>query len=143
VVTGAGLGFVMAVASSAVMGNVPVRRAGMASSIEEVSYEFGSLTAVALLGSLLTAIYSSTIQLPATVSQSARESIDRALELARLGEGGQVNQELIAAASTAYDGGYSTVMVVVAIALAVGAIVTSVLLRRHGPGSALNGAAVH
>jgi DHA2 family multidrug resistance protein-like MFS transporter len=136
IVTGAGLGFVMAVASSAVMGNVPVRRAGMASSIEEVSYEFGSLTAVALLGSLLTAIYSSTIQLPATASQSARESIDKALSLA--GEGGRANDELIAAASTAYDGGYSTVMIVVAIALAVGAIATSVLLRKHGPGSALS-----
>jgi DHA2 family multidrug resistance protein-like MFS transporter len=141
VVTGAGLGFVMAVASSAVMGNVPVRRAGMASSIEEVSYEFGSLTAVALLGSLATAIYSATVQLPATVSESARESIDKALVLAT--EGGQTNQELVAAASTAYDGGYFTVMIVVVIALVIGAIATSVLLRRHGPGSDLSSPVAH
>ncbi|MFI5936836.1 MFS transporter [Actinoplanes sp. NPDC051494] len=53
VLTGMGLGAVMAVASSAILGNVPARRAGMASSVEEVSYEFGSLVAVALLGSLL------------------------------------------------------------------------------------------
>jgi DHA2 family multidrug resistance protein-like MFS transporter len=140
-VTGAGLGFVMAVASSAVMGNVPVRRAGMASSIEEVSYEFGSLTAVALLGSLATAIYSATVQLPAAVSESARESIDKALVLAT--EDGQTNQELVAAASTAYDGGYFTVMIVVVIALLVGATATSVLLRRHGPGSALSSPVAH
>ncbi|GLY00447.1 MULTISPECIES: MFS transporter [Actinoplanes] len=51
--TGAGLGAAMSVASMAIMGNVPAGRAGMASSVQEVSYEFGSLTAVALLGSLL------------------------------------------------------------------------------------------
>lgn len=56
VVTGAGLGLPMSVASSAIIGNAPAHRAGMASSVEEVSYEFGSLTAVALLGSLLTGI---------------------------------------------------------------------------------------
>ncbi len=49
IVTGAGLGAAMSVASSAIMGNVPARRAGMASSVEEVSYEFGGLIAVALL----------------------------------------------------------------------------------------------
>lgn len=53
VLNGAGLGAVMAVASSAIVGNVPPAQAGMASSVEEVSYEFGSLIAVALLGSLL------------------------------------------------------------------------------------------
>jgi MFS family permease len=52
VVTGAGLGLPMSVASSAIVGNVPAHRAGMASSVEEVSYELGNLTAVALLGSL-------------------------------------------------------------------------------------------
>ena len=41
----------MAVASSAIMAMCR-RQAGMASSVEEVSYEFGSLIAVALLGSL-------------------------------------------------------------------------------------------
>ncbi|MBN6042159.1 MFS transporter [Amycolatopsis sp. 195334CR] len=60
VLTGAGLGLPMAVASSAIIGNAPAHRAGMASSVEEVSYEFGSLTAVALLGSLLTGITASS-----------------------------------------------------------------------------------
>ncbi len=34
-VTGAGLGAAMSVASTAIVGNVPVRRAGMAASLEE------------------------------------------------------------------------------------------------------------
>ena len=63
-VTGAGLGAAMSVASTAIIGNVPVRRAGMAASLEEVSYEFGSLIAVSVLGSLLTAIYTASVVLP-------------------------------------------------------------------------------
>ncbi len=87
IVTGAGLGAAMSVASSAIMGNVPARRAGMASSVEEVSYEFGGLIAVALLGSLLTAVYSATVDLPAGVPERARDSLDSALALVSGGPG--------------------------------------------------------
>ncbi|MCQ1580623.1 MFS transporter [Streptomyces parvus] len=141
IITGSGLGAAMSVASSAIMGNVPARRAGMASSVEEVSYEFGGLIAVALLGSLLTAVYSATIDLPAGVSDRARDSLDSALALA--GEGAGAHTALIRAASEAFDGAYLAVMVVVAAALTVGALVTGILLRRHGPGSALSGPAHH
>lgn len=134
-IAGAGLGAAMSVASSAIMGNVPARRAGMASSIEEVSYEFGSLIAVALLGSLLTAVYSTTIDLPAGVPDGARDSLDAALAL------GKDNPSLITAASNAFDSAYFVVMVVVTAVMAVGAIATGLLLRRHGPGSALTAAA--
>lgn len=57
--TGAGLGFVFGVASSMVLSSAPRERAGMASSVEEVSYELGSLTAVALLGSLFASVTAS------------------------------------------------------------------------------------
>lgn len=141
IITGGGLGAAMSVASSAIMGNVPARRAGMASSVEEVSYEFGSLVAVALLGSLLTAVYSATIELPTGVSERARDSLDSALALA--GEGAETNSALVTAASEAFDGAYLAVMIVVAAVLAVGALATGVLLRRHGPGSALSGPVHH
>ncbi|MCL7379761.1 MFS transporter [Streptomyces sp. 35G-GA-8] len=131
-ITGAGLGSAMSVASSAIMGNVPARRAGMASSVEEVSYEFGSLIAVALLGSLLTAVYSATINLPAGVPDRARDSLDAALALA-----GKNTPSLVTAASDAFDSAYFAVMVVVTAVMAIGAIATGLLLRRHGPGSAL------
>lgn len=55
VLVGAGLGSVMALASATIINNAPAERAGMASSIEEVSYEMGSLSAVAVLGSVLAA----------------------------------------------------------------------------------------
>ncbi|MDK8450050.1 MFS transporter [Corynebacterium mastitidis] len=50
--TGAGSGAVMSVSSVAIIGSAPRERAGMASGVEEVSYEFGSLLSVAVLGSL-------------------------------------------------------------------------------------------
>ncbi|MGQ4449602.1 MFS transporter [Streptomyces griseus] len=141
IITGGGLGAAMSVASSAIMGNVPASRAGMASSVEEVSYEFGGLVAVALLGSLLTAVYSATIDLPAGVPDRARDSLDSALALAD--EGARTNIPLVTAASEAFDGAYLAVMIVVAAALAIGTLATGLLLRRHGPGSALTGPAQH
>lgn len=104
---GAGVGAAMAVASTAIIGNVPVRRAGMASSIEEVSYEFGSLTAVAILGSIVAAIYYPVVE----------------------------SEGSLAAQATAYDSAFLLVMIVVAAVLAAGAIATGVLLRNYGPGS--------
>lgn len=136
-ITGAGLGAAMSVASSAIIGNVPARRAGMASSVEEVSYEFGSLIAVALLGSLLAAVYTSTVDLPAGVPDSARDSLDSTLALAGN------DPTLITAASNAFDGAYFTVMIVVTAVIAVGAVTTGLLLRHHGPGSALSAPTHH
>lgn len=133
VVTGMGLGAAMAVASSAIIGNVPVSRAGMASSVEEVSYEFGNLTAVALLGSLVTAVFTSRIEIPEGADPAARESIDSALAAAERSP--VVGDELTRAAGHAYDAGYTAVMIVVAATLALAAAGTGVLLRRHGPGS--------
>ena len=133
VVIGMGLGAVMSVASTAIIGNVPASRAGMAASVEEVSYEFGNLTAVALLGSLVTAVFTSTVRLPAGVDGTASDSIDRALAVAN--ETPAARDALIAAAGEAYDAGYVIVLIVVATALMLGTVVTGVLLRRHGPGS--------
>jgi DHA2 family multidrug resistance protein-like MFS transporter len=139
--TGFGLGAVMSVASSAVVGNAPARRAGMASSIEEVSYEFGSLLAVALLGSLLTALYSGGVDLPAGVSDSARDSMVQALSVAS--DAGTAQSALLAAASAAFDRSSLIVMSIIAAILVLGALVTSCLLRRHGPGSSAFSGATH
>lgn len=49
---GTGIGVLITVASSTIISNVSADRAGMASGVEEVSYEFGSLISVTLLGSI-------------------------------------------------------------------------------------------
>ena len=51
-IAGTGIGVLITVASSTIITNVAPERAGMASGVEEVSYEFGSLLSVTVLGSL-------------------------------------------------------------------------------------------
>ena len=75
---GVGLGIVMVAASAAIISGAPPQRAGMASSIESVSYELGSLAGVTVLGTILTAIYTTTSHLPATAPAQAAGSIDQA-----------------------------------------------------------------
>ncbi|MGO2113309.1 MAG: MFS transporter [Pseudoclavibacter sp.] len=129
VVTGLGLGGVFAVASTAMIGNAPTSRAGMAAAVEEVSYEFGGLIAVALLGSLVTFVYSATVQLPDGTPEVARESISDALAVA----GG--DPAVVAAAGAAYDTAFAWVLAAVVAVLLAATIATAVLLRRYGPGT--------
>lgn len=133
IVTGAGLGLVMGVASTAIVGNVPSRRAGMASSVEEVSFELGGLIAVAVLGSVVSAIFSASIVLPAGVGAGASESLAAAMTAAaQLGPAGSA---LASAAATAYDLGFLVVTLIVAALALAATIVTGILLRRFTPGT--------
>lgn len=78
---GLGLGATISVASSAIVESAPPHRAGMASSVEEVAYEFGALLSIALLGSLLTGLYTVFVQLPPGVDATAARSISAALDI--------------------------------------------------------------
>ncbi len=131
-IMGLGLGASIAVTSTAIMGNTPAARAGTAASVEEISFEFGALLAVALLGSLLAAGYSYGLILPVGAPDAARSSLTEALSLAA--EGPQGNA-LRAAAVAAFDRSYVVVMYVVAGIFTLGALVTGLLLRGYGPGS--------
>ena len=123
--TGVGMGAAISVASTAILNNVPAHRAGMASSVEEVSYEFGGLLAVALLGSLGAALYGAFLPDGADMPTAAREGFVQALHLAR--EGGQ--GAWFAQAAAAYDRGYQIVLLVIMAVLAAGAAVLARLLR--------------
>ena len=50
---GVSAGAIMSVSSIAIIGAAPLHRSGMAAGVEEVSYEFGTLLAVAITGSLM------------------------------------------------------------------------------------------
>lgn len=129
---GAGLGCVMAVASTAIIGSAPVHRAGMAASVEEVAYEFGNLIAVAFLGSILGAVYTATVVLPDGIPESARDSMVAALVVAETLPAGEA---LVEAASAAFDRGFRIVMALIIAVLAVAAAATAILLRpRRTPG---------
>lgn len=124
---GAGLGAAMSVASIAIVGNAPVHRAGMASSVEEVSYEFGSLTAVALLGSALTFVSSASFA-SAGSPDVAEKGVSGLLT------SGDASAATLESARAAFDGGYLTAMIGASIIVAAGTVVTARLLRSR-PGT--------
>lgn len=124
-ITGFGMGSAISVASTAILNNVPAHRAGMASSVEEVSYEFGGLLAVAMLGSLSAAMYSAFLPVSADMPALAREGFTQALHAAR--ESGQ--GEWFALTAAAYDRGYQIVLLVITAVLAMGATILARLLR--------------
>ncbi len=156
---GLGLGATISVASTAIIESAPVHRAGMASSVEEVSYEFGALLAIALLGSLLNGLYPVFMQLPGGAEDGAhagaRESIAAAVAMVEQRTGVSVSgldpaagstasmslielaqgatdagvARLAGAAITALDHAYLSVMAVIVAGLALGALLTARLLR--------------
>lgn len=81
VLFGAGLGGAMTSASTAVMMNAPKESAGMAASIEEVSYELGGVLGVTILGSVMGAVYTTSLEVPPAlqVPSTAYDSLDEAL----------------------------------------------------------------
>lgn len=102
-VMGAGIGAAMTAASSAIMLNAPARRAGMAASIEEVSYELGGAMGIALLGSLLAGIYSATLGAMAGATDPlAVDSLDGALMVAATLPGPDAAR-LVVVATAAFD----------------------------------------
>lgn len=78
---GLGAGGAMAVASAAIMINAPDDKAGMAGSIESISYELGGTLGVAVMGSIMATIYTQSFAIPAatTLPQSALESFEHLL----------------------------------------------------------------
>ncbi|MFE9243345.1 MFS transporter [Nocardiopsis sp. NPDC006938] len=128
-VIGAGTAAAMTAASAAIVGNAPAHRAGMAASVEEVSYELGSLSGVAVLGSLMAAVYTRTVVLPAGAPPWAAEGMDEARAAAgELDSGGSA--ELLDAAARAFDNGYLATLVIAAGVL----LVSAVFALLHGRG---------
>lgn len=114
-IVGAGLGSAMTAASNSIMANAPVEKAGMAASFEEVSFELGGAIGVAILGSMLTASYTSNLVLPegVDVSQEARESLASTL---RAGESttSETAQAIEVLAKQAFNQSFETILLITA-----------------------------
>jgi DHA2 family multidrug resistance protein-like MFS transporter len=95
-------------------------RAGMAASIEEVSYELGGALGVTLMGSILSGVYAHTLAVPVGLPQSdlARDSLDQALIVAD-GLSSDLGMALTRLAKTAFDTGYAAVIATAALMLLV------------------------
>jgi DHA2 family multidrug resistance protein-like MFS transporter len=106
----AGLAPMGALTTDLVMSDVPPERAGAASGISETSFEFGAALGIAVLGSIVGAIYRaqmSAVHLPelsSEVTRAARETLGAAMEIASSIEG-EARSVLESAARDAFTHG--------------------------------------
>ncbi|WP_111727742.1 MFS transporter [Corynebacterium ulcerans] len=109
---GFGAGLTMSVSSTAIIGSAPARRSGMASAMEEVSYEFGTLLSVAMVGSLFSFFYARSA--PEVIAQNFEQGLS--------------HPTLADAARAAIDTSYISVLVIIAITACIACAITAYLL---------------
>ncbi|MFU0504824.1 MFS transporter [Pseudaminobacter sp. NGMCC 1.201702] len=136
-ILGFGIGAAMTAASSAIMFNAPADRAGMAASIEEVSYELGGAIGIAVLGSLMSAVYRTSFVLPngLAVAESAQDSIDEAL-LATEALTPEAASMLVHLAQGAFDSAFNVVLAAAAALLLATAVLIALLAGPNQPARA-------
>jgi EmrB/QacA subfamily drug resistance transporter len=107
-IMGAGMGLVMAPASTTIMTTVPARQAGAGSAINDTIREVGGALGIAIIGSLAAAVYRSrlapvlvTAHAPGPVAHLATSSIAAADSIGRH-VGGLQGSELVGAAHSAF-----------------------------------------
>ncbi|MFE0017689.1 MFS transporter [Mesorhizobium sp. NPDC059054] len=123
---GFGFGAAMTAASSVIMLSAPEERAGMAASIEEVSFELGGALGIAFLGSLMSALYTHALVLPQGIATQAGDSLDEALLVAEKLAPAQA-EALTALAGAAFDHAFFGVIAAAATLLI---LVSLVIWRR-------------
>ncbi|QRV02434.1 MFS transporter [Arcanobacterium phocisimile] len=110
---GAGIGLVMSVSSTAIIGSAPKSRAGMAAAVEEVSYEIGTVFSVAIVGSLLPFFYRKNV--PTAIQSSIVD--------------GLAHPTLADSARAGYDAAYLNMLLLMLIFTAIAVVVTAYALR--------------
>jgi EmrB/QacA subfamily drug resistance transporter len=138
-IMGAGMGLVMAPASSMIMALVPGRHAGAGSAINDTVREVGGALGIAVIGSIASGSYTSHLRtvltgahVPAAVSHVATGSIAAADMLAGH-VGGAAGASLAAAAHQAFANAMSLGLRVAAGVALVSAIVAVFALPRRNP----------
>lgn len=127
---GAGVGIALTATSDAILAASPPSRAGAASSISETAYELGTGLGIAVLGSMLTALFATGLPEIAGLSEFARESLAGTLDATRA-----LPEASAAAAADAAREAFTDALTVTAVVasglLAVAAAVTRALLGRR------------
>lgn len=128
IIIGLGVGCAMTVASYTVMTNAPSEKAGMAASIEEVAFEFGGAVGIAVLGGLLTALYTAFMAIPKNLNVPVivKDSLDEALIIAEKLTAREATT-LITASKTAFDQSFALVLTTGSAILLFGAIIIGIM----------------
>ncbi|MBP2328014.1 DHA2 family multidrug resistance protein-like MFS transporter [Kibdelosporangium banguiense] len=76
---GLGFGLSMTLAGDAIVSAAPPHKAGSVSAISETANELGVVLGIAVLGSLLSAVYRATVSIPDTVTGAVRARVEDSL----------------------------------------------------------------
>lgn len=103
---GVGAGWSFTATAEAIMLAAPPERAGAASGVSETAYELGSALGIAVLGTLMTMVYRTSLNLPAGLDPSevavSEDSIGGAIEIARNLPPG-IGEQVVGAARDAFS----------------------------------------
>ena len=132
-----GMSVSMSPLTTLIMSSVPLHRAGIGSAMNDTTRELGGALGVAVLGSLLTTGFGSSMGpalggLPAGAAAEARSGLAGALEVAR-SLPGSAGGTLADAARSAYVDGMGTAVLVAAAVVGLTAFASSRLLPKHAP----------
>ncbi|MYS21203.1 MFS transporter, DHA2 family, multidrug resistance protein [Streptomyces sp. DvalAA-14] len=132
IVNGVGLIFVFAITSDTVLATAPRSRTGAAAAISETAMELGGALGIAILGSVLGAVYRADMTLPAGLSgeqaAAARESVTGGVQVAG-NLPGATGQQVADAARHAFTAGLHTTTLIAAAVMALGAFAALRTLR--------------
>jgi DHA2 family multidrug resistance protein-like MFS transporter len=133
-----GSGPLVSLGTNLVMSSVPPEKAGSASGVVQTNSEFGYALGIAVMGSLGTLVYRTTIagnlpsDVPATAAGAARESLTGAVTVAG-GLPDQLGAAVLAAARDAFSSGLHTVAAITGVVVAGMAVLIVTQLRDIPP----------
>jgi EmrB/QacA subfamily drug resistance transporter len=134
VVMAAGMALTMAPSTDAIMGSLPLAKAGVGSAVNDTTRQVSGAIGVAVVGSVFSSIYGSQVAdatagrpIPPSILEGIKDSLGFALGVAsRLG--GSLGAQLADAAKAAFIDGFHAGLVVGGVVAALGAVAVAVWL---------------
>lgn len=129
---GLGIGAAETVTNELILQAAPVHKAGAASAVSETAYEVGAVLGTAVLGTIVTAVYRTTIVLPSGLSadraRAASETIGGAASVAS-GLPPGAAERVMTAAAAAFDAGVPFASALGALVVSAAAVLAALALR--------------
>lgn len=127
-----GVGISQTISNDTIVASVEPAKSGAASAVSETAYELGAVVGTATLGTIFTAYYRATVELPGglTTAQTddARESIAGAASVAQTLPPALSNR-LMDSARVAFDAGIAPTATIAAVLVLIAAVVVALAFR--------------
>ena len=133
IVLGTGLGLTTAPATESIMGSLPADKAGVGSAVNDTTRELGGTIGVAIVGSVFSSVYVSSLddgEVVASLPPEAREATEESVGAAQVvaGELGAAAPQFLTEVSDAFLSGLGVACLVVAAVAAAGSVFAALYL---------------